>query len=356
MSEENVVPESTPETETESVQKETTSVAEESQPQEQHTDENSESSPEEQSVVDAVLNELNEEDEPEKIPDEAPEQKQDKPPETDKESEEPKEETPEATEDNPADELYSEPEGLKPKAQERFRSLVEANKSKDQELEESRNTVAEIQKTIQNTGISPEEFGGLLDFARMATSQSPDEKKQAFQIAKNEMQRLAKEIGVEEGGVDLLEGYQDLQEKVDNYELDRNDAVELANARRSQQRTLEQQQLVNQQQQQNINQQSEIQKSTEEISTFMVDRQKTDIDFEAKEKYLMGQVQSIQQQYPPSQWPAVVAQLYSALGTMSGNQVQKQKLTANSPIKASGQSSGATAPASMADAILSELS
>jgi hypothetical protein len=354
MSEENVVPESTPELE---VAQETTaepSVVEESQPQ--VSDENSESSTEEQSVVDAVLNELNDEDEQEQIPDEAPEQKQKQQPETDESSEQPKEETPEATETNPEDELYSEPEGLKPKAQERFRSLVEANKSKDQELEESRNTVAEIQQTITNTGISPEEFGGLLDFARMATSQSPDEKKQAFEIAKNEMQRLAKEIGVEEGGVDLLDGHKDLQEKVENYELDRSDAVELANARRNQQRLAEQQQLASQQQQQNVNQQADIQKSTEAISTFMVDRQKTDIDFEAKEKYLMGQVQSIQQQYPPNQWPSVVAQLYDALGTMSGNNVQQKKLTANSPLQSSGQSVGASTPETMADAIFSELS
>ena len=184
MSEENVVPESTPEVE--AVEAPVESVVEESQPQEQQTDVKSESSTEEQSVVDAVLNELNEDEEPENIPDEVPE------PEEEKDVEEPKKEEAEATDDNPKDELYDEPDGLKPKAQERFRSLVEANKAKDRELEESRSTVSEIQKTIQNTGISPQEFSGLLDFARMATSQSPDEKRQAFNIAKSEMQKARK--------------------------------------------------------------------------------------------------------------------------------------------------------------------
>jgi|21_taG_2_1085346.scaffolds.fasta_scaffold00651_10 hypothetical protein len=349
MQEDNVVPESTPETQ-DVVPEE--SVTEDSQPP--ISDENSESSTEDETVVDAVLNELSDDGEPEQIPDEQPEKEQE--PEKAETLETSTEETPETTDGDKADELYSEPEGLKPKAQERFRSLVEANKSKDQELEESRNVVAEIQKTITNTGISPEEFGGLLDFARMATSQSPDEKKQAFQIAKNEMQRLAKEIGVEDGGVDLLDGYQDLQEKVDNYELDRSDAVELANARRSQQRLANQQEQLAQQQQQNTNHQSEIQQSTKAIEEYMVNRQKTDIDFQAKEKYLMGQVESIQQQYPPSQWPSVVAQLYDALGTMSGNQVQQSKLKASSPLQSSGQSVGASTPGSMADAIMSELS
>ena len=118
----------------------------------------------------------------------------------------------------------------------------------------------------------------------------------------------------------------------------------------------EQQQQVQQQQQLNQNQQVEIQKSTDVINDFMLGRQKTDIDFTAKEKYLMGQVESIQKTYPPNQWPTVVAQLYDALGTMSGNQVQQQKLTASSPIQSSGQTSGASTPASMADAIMSELS
>ena len=351
MPEDNVVPESTPEEQREETVVEE-SVIEDSQSPEDA--ENSESSTEKESVVDAVLNELSDESEPEEIPDEQTDSQEKQ--SADETSKKPEEETPEATDANSEDELYAEPEGLKPKAQERFRTLVEANKSKDQELEESRSTVSEIQKTITETGISPQEFGGLLDFARMATSQSPDEKKQAFQIAKNEMQRLAKEIGVEEGGVDLLDGYQDLQEKVDNYELDRSDAVELANARRGQQRVSQQQQDAVQQQQQSANQQSDVDNSAQAIETYMLNQQKTDIDFAAKEKYLMGQVGTIQQQYPPSQWPAVVAQLYNALGTMSGNQVQQKKLTANSPLQSSGQATGASTPGSMADAILSELS
>ena len=352
MSEENVVPDSTPEAE--AVEAPIESVTEDSQPPETPDAEVTDSSTEEkQNVVDTILSELNEDEEPEQIPDDPPEPKEEEAKE--ETTDEPKEEKPTEAVDS-KDELYEEPEGLKPKAQERFRSLVEANKSKEQELEESRNTVAEIQKTIQNTGVSPEEFGGLLDFARMANSQSPDEKRQAFNIAKGEMQRLAKEIGVEEGGVDLLDGFQDLQQKVDNYELDRNDAIELANARRGQQRMTEQNKQVEQKKQQSLTQQSDIQKSTQSIEEFMANRQKTDIDFDAKEKYLMGQVQNIQEQYPPSQWPTVVASLYDALGTMSGNQVQKQKLTASSPIQSSGQASGATNPASMADAIMSELS
>lgn len=350
MPEEDVVPESTPENTEELVVEE--SVIEDSQsPQDA---EDSESSTEEETVVDAVLNELNDEVEPEEIPDEQPELQEQK--KEDETSKTPEEETPKATDEDSEDELYDEPEGLKPKAQERFRSLVEANKSKDQELEASRNTVSEIQKTIDSTGISPQEFGGLLDFARMATSESPDEKRQAFNIAKGEMQRLAKEIGVEEGGVDLLEGYQDLQDKVDNYELDRDDALELANARNGQQRIAQEQQNVAQQKQQTLNNQSDVDKSALAIETYMTTQQKTDIDFEAKEKYLMGQVESIQQQYPPNQWPAVVTQLYNALGTMSGNQVQQKKLTANSPLQSSGHATGSSTPASMADAILSELS
>ena len=140
VTEESVTPESQPEE----------SVSEASQPQEDV--ESSEPSPE--TEVDAIKQALAENAEPSETP----------------VAEEPvKEELP-VVEEQPQpvlpdeSELYAEPEGLRPKAQERFRALVDNNKQVTQELDTAKNAMAEIHKTVESSGMSPEEFGLMLSY------------------------------------------------------------------------------------------------------------------------------------------------------------------------------------------------
>ena len=357
MPEENVVPESTQD-ETPEVATEETSVKEDSQPP---VDEKSESSPEsEETVVEAGQKALSEDDEPissktEDEPKGETETKEEIPQQPEAKDEvKSKEETP-SEPDNTESQLYEEPENLQPKASQRFRDLVADNKAKSEELSKATEAVTQIQKTVSDSGLSPNEFATLLDYGKLAVSQSRIEKEQALEFARNEVARLSKELGVEVEGVDLLDGFSDLQSQVDNFELSRDHAIELAHGRRSKQKQESQQeefQKYSQAQQQNTN---EVQKATSEIESFMSSQKKTDIDFDAKEKYLLDQVDYIQKNYQPSQWASVVSQLYSAVGSMASTQTAQAKKTAQAPLSSSGVTAGPSNSASMADAIMAEL-
>ena len=360
MSEETVVSESTPEVNEAPVTEVQESVTEDSQPP---VDEQSDSSSEEateETVVDAVQKALTEDDEPEPKA-EVDDTKSESKPEDTVPDKEPDQETEKAEEkeqkaDSEEPELYREPEGLQPKASRRFQDLVADNKTKDHEISQAKEAVTQIQKTVTDSGLSPEEFAVLLDYGKLATSSDRTMKEHALQFARGEVQRLSKEMGVEVEGVDLLDDFSDLKDQVDSYELSREHAVELANSRRNQQR-VEQRTQVAQQQQQAQNQQVGVtQDAAVKIQSFMDAKKKTDIDFSAKEKYLLDQVGSIQKNYPPSQWPAVIEQLYSAVGSMASTQTQQVKKTAQAPLSSSGNTSGPASAGSMVDAIMTELS
>lgn len=360
MSENSVVQESTPEADvTPEVQTEE-SVNEDSQPS---TDESSESSPEEtteETVVEAVQQALSDEVADEPAPKAEVEKQNQSEPEASVPEQEPiqnteAEQAKEQAEESAEPDLYTEPEGLQPKASQRFQDLVADNKAKDQALGQAKEAVTQIQRSVQEAGISPDEFAVLLDYGKLATSTDRRMQEQALDFAKAEVRRLSQDIGVESDGVDLLDGFSDLQEQVDNFELSRDHAVELANSRRNQQRVQEHTEQTKQQYQTQQRQADVTQQSAQQIQSFMENQKKTDIDFNAKEKYLLSQVENIQKNYPPDQWPVIVEQLYSAVGSMASSQTQQVKKTAQSPLSPSGTTSGSAKAGSMADAIMAEL-
>ena len=353
MSEENVVPDSTQDVSPE-VAVEEQSVTEDSQPP---VDEVSDSSPEtEETVVDAVQKALSEDDEPASTDAERKSEESNELPEQEAQVEVESKDKTKAEPESSESELYTEPENLQPKASQRFRDLVADNKAKSDELSQATEAVSQIQKSVTESGLSPNEFATLLDYGKLAVSTDRSLKEQALQFAQNEVQRLSKEMGVEVDGVDLLDDFNDLKDQVDNYELSREHAVELANSRRSKSVAESQNQQVQQQQQQQDQSNQVIQNAAKDIESFMNNQKKTDIDFDAKEKYLMAQVEYIQKNYQPSQWSSVVSQLYSAVGSMSSAKTQQVKTTAQSPLSSSGVSTGAKNAGSMADAVMAELS
>lgn len=323
--EESVISDSQPEAEP-------TAEVEESHPQ--VDEESSEPSPE--TEVEAVTKALAENAEPGETP--APEKSVEEAPET------PEQPTPEQSDDL---DLYAEPEGLKPKAQERFRSLVDNNKKVTGELEQAKTAMAEIHKTVESSGMSPEEFGQMISYAQFANSPSKEDHEYAFKLIKAEYERMAVKVGEEVEGLDLFADFPDIKEKVDGYELSREDAMEIVNSRKQLLQTQQNQTL----QTQASNEADDKARSIEDVKSFMTGMEKTDIDFKSKESILLEQVEEIRKNYPVSQWPVVVRQLYYNLGRMGSKTKQEKKAGDNAPLKSTPNSGGASAPQSALDAI-----
>ena len=328
-SKESVTPESQPVAEK--------SVQEDSQPPVK--DETSDSSTEEEkTAVEAIKKALAEDESEEEVPDQV---------EEDSKSEEKPE-----VEDEADDDVYSEPAGLKPKAQERFRSLVEDNKTKTERLDQAEFALKEIHKTVSESHMTPEEFGYLIDYGRMAVSKKPEELEYALQTAQNEIIRISQLLGKEVPGVDLLADQPELQKRVDDYELSRDDALRIAKSERELASYKQVQTQQRDQQQVATKQQDVQQQSLDQVRAYMGKMKSTDINFSAKEARLVEQAAKVRQNYPPEQWPTVIQDLYETMSIDSSAQKQNLKTSAPTPMQSTTSTVGSTVPKTMQEAVM----
>ena len=328
-SKESVTPESQPVAEK--------SVQEDSQPPVK--DETSDSSTEEEkTAVEAIKKALAEDESEEEVPDQV---------EEDSKSEEKPE-----VEDEADDDVYSEPAGLKPKAQERFRSLVEDNKTKTERLDQAEFALKEIHKTVSESHMTPEEFGYLIDYGRMAVSKKPEELEYALQTAQNEIIRISQLLGKEVPGVDLLADQPELQKRVDDYELSRDDALRIAKSERELAGYKQVQTQQRDQQQVATKQQDVQQQSLDQVRAYMSKMKSTDINFSAKEARLVDQAAKVRQNYPPEQWPTIIQDLYETMSVDSSAQKQNLKTSAPTPMQSTTSTVGSTVPKTMQEAVM----
>lgn len=278
----------------------------------------------------------------------------DKPEEPESEDDEAKakEDEPEAKEEDDDEEpdIHDMPEGLKPKAEERFQNLVNDNKEKTAYIEQANEALNNMQEAVKQSGLDAQGFGHLIDFARMTNSNDQQDRRDAFNLIKAEYHRQAQLLGEKVEGVDLLADFPELRGRVDDFELSEDDALKIAKA----ERLMAQQQEASQRSTQEAEMQkasnSEKEKALGQVSTFIDSMKKTDIDFEAKNSKLMGMVDEIRQSYQPDQWPSVIKHLYGAMGSSSNKRIENKKSAAN-PVVSSGVSTGEQVPTTMLEAI-----
>ena len=97
----------------------------------------------------------------------------------------------EASGEEKKSDLHDMPEGLKPKAEERFQTLVNDNKQKSEYISQATEALTNMQTAVTQTGLDAEGFGQLLDFARMTNSNNIEDRESAFNVIKSEYQRQA---------------------------------------------------------------------------------------------------------------------------------------------------------------------
>ena len=182
-------------------------------------------------MVDAITKALEEEN-PETVGTEPDEQIPDEETATDEPSSKKEEDVPETSGDENKPDLHDMPEGLKPKAEERFQSLVNDNKQKSEYISQATEALTNMKTAISQTGLDAEAFGGLLNFATMVNSPNPQDQEQAFNIVKAEYERQAQALGKKIEGFDSLTDRPDLRNRVDDLELTEDDALKIAHAER----------------------------------------------------------------------------------------------------------------------------
>lgn len=220
--------------------------------------------------------------------------------------------------------------GLKEKAAQRFRDLtgeikalapikeaLESAGIKDvaelPKLVEKAKASDEIIGMVMETGASAEQYGKSLDYLGIVNKAMKGDAKageQAWAALMGEVQSLASLLGKELPGVhDPLDAHADLKAQVDNGDMTRAAAMEVAKARESSKRA-EQTQQATQQQQQHA---QAVQQGEAAIAQLDQQYMAADPQYKHRRGALSRQVAYIKQNLPPNQWAAATQAAYESI-------------------------------------------
>jgi|GEM_PF-5424221 len=222
-------------------------------------------------------------------------------------------------------ELTKMPEGLSPKAQERFQALANTNRELSSKLEAVSSlvggnldavapmiqSVQALQQTFQENGVKREQFDMGMQVIGMINRGDLDGA-QAF--LQDQLRQIALVTGKPVVPVDALAGHQDLRAAVDNLQMSEAHAIEVARARMVQNHTQQAQQR--QQHEQQTQQQSvqAIQQGQLAVDRFCKAQMSSDLDYAKIEPILLKKIEGgLLQGVPPQAWAGIVQKTYELI-------------------------------------------
>lgn len=202
------------------------------------------------------------------------------------------------------DDPYAMPEGLSDRAKTRFEDLSRRAK----EGEGWKQRAEQWQQTIESTGATPDQFGQMLTYSRLVNSGDPTQLRQALAVLESERATIAKALGEEVPGIDLLSDHPDLLQRVQLGEMDRNSALEVARARTSAAAAQQMSQAQRQQQEETVAHRQAV----DGLNQLGAQLAAQDPQYEAKYELLKPMIPIIAQM-PPHQWGEAFMQVYRGI-------------------------------------------
>ena len=203
-------------------------------------------------------------------------------------------------------------EGVKSeRGKDRIRQVFAERKQLEQDM-------TEFKQLVTSTGMTPQDFANTLEFGRLVNSGDEKDVRVALEMLESQRAMLYQRLGVEAPGVDLLNGHDDLKAAVDNMEITRDKAVELAKFRKSEAAKAQQQQEV----QATTQRQQQFQQTVQNAAGAMEDYLKTranEVDHPARMKVITAHfqnpanLQNFIQTYEPHQWAATIKMMYDGI-------------------------------------------
>lgn len=247
----------------------------------------------------------------------------------------------------PSADALAMPEGLTPKAQERFQYLANTNKELTARVAEIEPQVNYVRETFQKHGIQQEQFEQAATVLGMMNSGDFAGARDAL-IEQLRLVSLA--IGEPAPQVDALSAHPDLRQAVDGLQITEAHAIELARARMTQQagaQRIEQQRAT---QQQEAGAQQQFQAGIQAVESLGRRLASTDLDWPRIEAILQPEIQNICRSVPPAQWAATIEAQYRLLKQVAGANRQPASGGGN-VLRPTGQASPAARPQSTYEAM-----
>jgi hypothetical protein len=221
---------------------------------------------------------------------------------------------------NPADPTQM-PEGLTPKAQERFQTLANTNKeltARVTEWEPVVNSALELQKSFHENGVKREQFDQAMQVVGLMNR---GDLEGALAALDEQRRMISLHLGRPVPGADALAEHPDLRADVDNLQLTEARALEIARSRMIQNRSREFQQRQQQESQQQEQEQQRLQQdevarkdSVMSVDKFCKQMQQTDLDYARIEPLLLQQIQGgLLEGVPHAHRAALVQKTYALI-------------------------------------------
>lgn len=217
--------------------------------------------------------------------------------------------------------------GLKGKASERFHEMAGTIKDfapmretmtklglKDPaQVEQIFETAArsiEWENTVLASTATPQQFGTALNAIKALNSGDPQAMNVAYDAMLGAAQELAKKLGREIPGLfDPLDAHPDLKQEVEDQDITRKRALEIA----AQRATAERNNEVNANRDALTEHQAAIDRATVDVTSLNAELKSVDADFARKLPYLQPSINAICQSMHPSKWAAEIRKAYHAL-------------------------------------------
>lgn len=221
-----------------------------------------------------------------------------------------------ASDDKGSTELdYSMPEGLSERGQERFTKLVDANKEKDTTIEQMTTTIQGMHQLVRSTGMSNEDFLQAVDTISLVNRDPAAGIKALQQTIMNVAKQHSLEVDPLE--FDVLDDHPDLKRQVEDMEMTRTNAVELAR-RRTQEKIDQDRADADKKRQDDETAFNDARDAViPKLAAFIENIQKNDIDYDAKHDLLLEASQRISREKHPSEWIDAMQQEYDYISKVA---------------------------------------
>lgn len=234
---------------------------------------------------------------------------------------------------------FTPPENLSPRSEGRFKKLVDRTKQAESEATEYKTRWTALESVFQENGIQEEQFNSAVSYMGAVNR---GDIAGARQILQQELKALALLSGEEIQAGDPLDDFPDLKKGVEDMELPRAAALELARGRLQNGYQQQQQTQHNQAHQQQQAWENEKSGAIKAIDEFVKDRTANDLDWIKKGPILQAHAVEWCQGLPPKQWPEQIKRMYAAIGlgarqsSAAGNGVPPAR-----PLRGGGMGAGA---------------
>ena len=204
------------------------------------------------------------------------------------------------------------PNALKRETKERIKTLIGMVQEKDEKLKAVEGNYTFIMQEIKQTQASPEQYAQALDYLRLVNSDSREDKEQLLEFLQRETISIAKMIGKPVPGVNMLEGHDDLIQKVGAGKLSIEDAQEIAASREARNFQSRKTQMTREQQRVTAETQREIASARAGL-TALEQQLMRDPAYPTKKAILVKTLKPVFARIPPRDWVSTFRRAYNEL-------------------------------------------